>query len=52
MAALAVEKFEIDWENSVDKRATIKLAKRFDMVNISANPTIPTSLENIIQQQD
>ncbi|XQP55275.1 MAG: serine/threonine-protein kinase [Mycoplasmoidaceae bacterium] len=36
------EKGELDIVN------TIKLPLRFDMINISANPTIPPSLENII----
>ncbi|MCQ2957008.1 MAG: serine/threonine protein kinase [Mycoplasmoidaceae bacterium] len=37
-----------DSDGSLDKRATIKLPLRYDMINISANPTIPPSLENII----
>lgn len=32
----------------VDEVKTIKLPLRFDMINISSNPTIPPSLENII----
>ncbi|MCQ3914786.1 MAG: serine/threonine protein kinase [Mycoplasmoidaceae bacterium] len=32
----------------LDKRGTIKLPLRYDMINISSNPTIPPSLENII----
>lgn len=31
-----------------DKLATIRIPNTYDMVNISANPTIPASLENII----
>ncbi len=37
-----------DSDGTLDKRATIKLPLRYDMINISANPTIPPTLENII----
>lgn len=37
-----------DATGNLDKRKTIQLPTRFDMVNISANPTIPPMLENII----
>ena len=35
-------------DGTIDKTATIKLPLTFDMIHISANPTIPASLENII----
>ncbi len=35
-------------DGKVNKIATIRLAKTYDMINISANPTIPPTLENII----
>lgn len=37
-----------DKKGNLDIVKTIKLPLRFDMINISANPTIPPSLENII----
>mgnify|MGYP003293236223 CR=1 FL=1 len=47
MGALPFEQVK-DENGQLDKRATIKLPLRFDMINISANPSIPPSLENII----
>lgn len=38
----------VDGKEETDPVKTVKLPLRFDMINISANPTIPTSLENII----
>lgn len=47
MGALPFDQIMIS-PNEIDKHATIKLPTRFDMINISSNPTIPPSLENII----
>ncbi|MBQ0045550.1 MAG: serine/threonine protein kinase [Mycoplasma sp.] len=38
----------VNGKETVDAAKTIKLPLRFDMINISSNPTIPPSLENII----
>ncbi|MCQ2747930.1 MAG: serine/threonine protein kinase [Mycoplasmoidaceae bacterium] len=37
-----------DKNGNLDVKPTIRLPQKFDMKNISANPTIPTSLENLI----
>ncbi|XQP55569.1 MAG: serine/threonine-protein kinase [Mycoplasmoidaceae bacterium] len=37
-----------DGRPSIDAVKTVRLPLRFDMINISANPTIPATLENII----
>ncbi|MCQ3907977.1 MAG: serine/threonine protein kinase [Mycoplasmoidaceae bacterium] len=47
MGTLPFEQIKDD-NGNLNKTATIKLPLRYDMINISANPTIPTSLENII----
>ena len=47
MGALPFEQVKDD-NGELDKRATIKLPLRYDLANISANPSIPPSLENII----
>lgn len=40
--------FPFDYSDCKDERQIIRTILRFDMINISANPTIPNTLENII----
>ncbi|MCQ3908657.1 MAG: serine/threonine protein kinase [Mycoplasmoidaceae bacterium] len=47
MGSYPFEQLKLE-NGKLDVINTIKLPLRFDMINISANPTIPPSLENII----